>query len=677
MNSFFLYFLALITSILIFYKELWILALFFILFIIYTFRKGFKNNRKEVMVVLIIFVAGIIRYLLCRIRIQYSGNIIGLVIYKKDNYFLLFNGLETFYVNSKEAIFDELDLIRINGSLDKTSFNTLESGFNFGKYLANKGVERQIYIKESEVIFDFPIQYSLYKNWVTRNIINNEVKSLVDGLLFNGFDRTSNVAYSFKSINIVILLSFSGIYINYFIRFLKNLLSYKFSDKKTDFIILVILFPLLLINITNLVMWRVLLVFLFRSISVHFFDAKIPKITQISIIGIVILLFNPFNLFQKSFYISFLISVFLSFSSLYLMKFKRWKRTIMSLFLVFLVILPFNLDSNNCLNLCSSILVFVLTIVLKPLFLISLLLLVGIKLPFFENITVFILKIISKINVSIFNINIPTLGVLGIILYFLILIIIYFFSEINLNKPVKIATICSICAFVLYSLPIQNFYTMEVNFINVGQGDSTLIRYKNDSILIDTGGLTYTDLATNNLIPFLRSKRIYNIDHLFITHKDYDHNGAASSLIKYFKVNKISDYNSVFPITIGKLVFNNLNNYPDLFDEENDKSLVISLNYEDKKFLFMGDAPIKIEKEIIKDNPNLRCDILKIGHHGSKTSSCEEFIRKVRPKDAIISCGHNNKFGHPNDVVIKLLKKYDINIRRTDIEGTIMYKFYI
>ena len=88
----------------------------------------------------------------------------------------------------------------------------------------------------------------------------------------------------------------------------------------------------------------------------------------------------------------------------------------------------------------------------------------------------------------------------------------------------------------------------------------------------------------------------------------------------------------------------------------------------------MGDASTYVEREIIKNENGVPCDILRVGHHGSNTSTCEEWIKYTTPEEAIISVGKNNRFGHPNKEVINVLNKYKIKIRRTDIEGTIVYK---
>ena len=118
--------------------------------------------------------------------------------------------------------------------------------------------------------------------------------------------------------------------------------------------------------------------------------------------------------------------------------------------------------------------------------------------------------------------------------------------------------------------------------------------------------------------------------------------------------------------------FENLNVYES--DDENSSSLVLYLSLLGKNFLFMGDAPKEIEKQIIQDHPDLRADILKIGHHGSKTSTAEEFLDVIQPQEAIVSCGKKNGYGHPHASVLSLLSSRNIKIRRTDEEGTIIYR---
>ena len=233
----------------------------------------------------------------------------------------------------------------------------------------------------------------------------------------------------------------------------------------------------------------------------------------------------------------------------------------------------------------------------------------------------------------------------------------------------------STSAMCIYLLPIRPLIVTSISFINVGQGDSCLIHQGTTSILIDTGGSVYKDIAKDCLIPYFKKMQIYDIDLLITTHNDYDHMGAVSSLINNFPVKEyVTDYKS-FPLTIDNITITNYNHYESMWKEENDTSLVLSFSVKNTNFVITGDAPIKIERQIMKDNKEIKCDILKVGHHGSKTSSSDEFISYLNPKEAVISCGVNNKYGHPNQEVLSILNRHKIKIRRTDLEGTIKYSF--
>lgn len=148
------------------------------------------------------------------------------------------------------------------------------------------------------------------------------------------------------------------------------------------------------------------------------------------------------------------------------------------------------------------------------------------------------------------------------------------------------------------------------------------------------------------------------------------YNNLEKDLIKVLDKKKIPYYSCIKELNIGnnKLYFLN-NKY---YGNENDNSSIIYTKLNNHKFLFMGDAGIEVEKDLIKKYNLQDIDVLKVGHHGSKTSSGKEFINEVNPKYSIISVGKNNRYGHPNDGVLENLK--DSKIYRTDEAGSIMFK---
>lgn len=241
------------------------------------------------------------------------------------------------------------------------------------------------------------------------------------------------------------------------------------------------------------------------------------------------------------------------------------------------------------------------------------------------------------------------------------------------------------------------FDGLKVHYIDVGQGDSILIQVNNKNILIDAG----TGESTPKLISYLKNQNIKGFDYVIATHPHEDHIGGMADVIKDFNVSKFympkkvadtkvflnmvkalksknikanvakSGVNlSIGPDASLKMLAPNGSNYESL----NNYSAVLMLTYKSKKFLFMGDAEKLSENEILDSGSDVACDVLKVGHHGSNSSTSKEFLDKVTPKIAIISCGKNNDYGHPHKATLTNLKKHNVKIYRTDIDGTIIIK---
>ena len=216
--------------------------------------------------------------------------------------------------------------------------------------------------------------------------------------------------------------------------------------------------------------------------------------------------------------------------------------------------------------------------------------------------------------------------------------------------------------------------------------------YKKKMVLIDTGA-NQNYHVSNDIILFFKSIGITSIKQMIFTHGDFDHMGEAINLVNSFKVEKVifncGPYNDLekelikvldkkkipyyscikeLNIDNNKLYFLQTKEY----DNENDNSNVIYTELNGYKFMFMGDASTNTEKEILSKYNLPDIDVLKVGHHGSKTSSGREFIDEIRPKYSIISVGKKNRYGHPNKEVLDNLN--NSKIYRTDIDGSIMFK---
>jgi len=234
--------------------------------------------------------------------------------------------------------------------------------------------------------------------------------------------------------------------------------------------------------------------------------------------------------------------------------------------------------------------------------------------------------------------------------------------------------------------------TLKVHFIDVGQGDSILIDLGSEEVLIDGGK------KSPGVTDYIREYIDGPLEVMVITHPHADHIGGLIKVLKDFQVEEIwlngdtstsktyQDFMAAVntegaevnqakrngTISTESLNFSILNPPDTLFSDANNNSIVLRLDYGDTVFLFSGDAEKEAEANMLAAEGVLWAQILKVGHHGSKTASSIEFLKKVDPDIAIISCGTGNSYGHPHDITLNNLSSLGITIYRTDISGDII-----
>lgn len=267
----------------------------------------------------------------------------------------------------------------------------------------------------------------------------------------------------------------------------------------------------------------------------------------------------------------------------------------------------------------------------------------------------------------------------------------------------KILLILGIAAAVAAMLLFWLFYgalkNLEVDFLDVGQGDAILIKAPGGQNILVDGGPDKTVLKRlGENLPWWDKQ----IDLMILTHAHDDHVTGLIDVLKRYQVKKILYTGAVHNapnylswlkivrdkkialIIIDKEQTINLGAganleilYPDesflgkTVDDLNQSSIIFRLVYGRNKFLLTGDAGEPVEKKLLAQGAALSADLLKVGHHGSKYSSSQEFLEKVRPKTAVIEVGKNNDFGHPNLRIIKRLERLGVEIFRTDLNGTV------
>ena len=602
-----------------------------------------------------------------------SNSFTGIVTSYGENYIIVSSFLKNYYVKDENNTYEFGDVVKVSGVINELHFQTYESKFNFQEYLFSKGVKYGIETKADIKVLIKNIIHTRSLKTVYLSRHEKNVSMLIDALVFSHLDYESEIISNANALNIIFMFSLSGVYFSLLLKGSKAALKFIVKKKIIADILAPILFlPLIILIFPKIGIVRVIYVYILRLINEYALKKKFSSLNIVSFAMLSLLFVNYTYAYQSGFIIGFALSLLIIFLQDYFKTFNKKLFPLLLRMAIFIFMLPISSYLNGSFHPFSIFYQLIFLPINLSFIILNLIGLYIAPLPFL-NIYVFIydkvLSFLGKIDISL---SMGDLGVIFIILFYVFLVYLIYLLENKRKRGAILISSGLLTMFFISFIPIKNVFTNAIYFINVGQGDSTLIQNKNHAVLIDTGGNFSFDMASDVLIPFFKKKQIYKLDALITTHNDFDHNGAADSLLHNFKVDKYLTRRNEFPYQVGDIYLENLNNMA--ATEDNEFSLVFNLSFLNKKFLLMGDASINVEKYLIENNLDIDCDILKVGHHGSKTSSSEEFIKKVSPKEAIISCGYKNKYHHPNDEVVDILKKYNVKIHRTDYEGTISYQ---
>ena len=589
------------------------------------------------------------------------------------------------------------DEILLEGTFKVPSSNTIFNNLNYKKYLYNKKIYYIFDISNYKVIKEnnnllYKIKDIIYKR--AYNMNNSDYylsfilgdKNLLSSEIYNNFqiNGTSHLlALSGMHLNILLLA------INVFFKNIKESIKIIITS--------IILIIYLFLTGISASLERAVIFYILKNIN-KYLNLRYSNIQILFICAFIILFLNPFMIYDIGFIYSFIIC----FGIFYYKDFIKGNYFIKLLklsLITFLFSFPISIFINYEINLSSVFInmVFVplVSVIVYPLALISFV------FPFLNpvfNILIALTNTLSSIftKLSIF-INIPKVSILFIFLLYIFILLFKY------NKRYILYLLITILIIKIIPRFDSNFY---VYYLDVGQGDSAILIYPNKSkvVMLDTGGkLNYSEYEwmisskkyniSYNVIKFLKSKGITKINYLILTHGDYDHIGEAINLVIKFKVEKVifncGSYNDLEKELIKVLDKKNIKYYSCIkelnvdnnklyflqtkeYDNENDNSNVIYTKMNGYKFMFMADAGIEKEKDILGEYDISDIDVLKVGHHGSKTSSSRTFIDEINPKYSIISVGKNNRYGHPNKEVLNNLE--NSKIYRTDQDGSIMFK---
>lgn len=583
------------------------------------------------------------------------------------------------------------DTIYVKGKFYKPKSNTNFNLFNYKNYLLSNNIKYIVNANHIKIIKkNNSIFYNLKNKLLKRIELITNSKGYIKTFIYADkslIDDEMNDNY--RKLGISHLFAVSGMHVSLFSVILLKILK-KFNDKIKYFIVIIFLFLYLFLTNYTISMLRAVFQFILILLN-KYFNLNIKNSNIVIFLFSIFLIINPYNIYNIGFLFSFIVSYTLIYKSKLLTE-DYLTNLLKSSILSFFSSMPILVNNFFMVNFASIILNIIyipfVSYILFPLCILTVI------FPFLDKFTYFFINIFESFT-NIFSSNNLLTFYVSKMNIFLVIIYYFIFIWVLKNKKNIIKKILVVFIFLIFLINNNRFVlNSEISFIDVGQGDCTLIRIKNKNVLIDTGGNINYDISKNTLEPYLKSVGVKKIHFIIISHGDFDHMGCAQSfvnnfnvenvifnngeyndlendLIKVLKKKNIKYYKNIELINIENIKFQFLNSSM-IYDNENDNSNVIYMNLNNYKILFMGDASTKREEDIINNYNLSNIDILKVGHHGSKTSSDKLFIDKINPVYSIISVGENNKYGHPNLNVLENLK--DTIIYRTDKNGEIKIK---
>lgn len=637
------------------------------------------------------------------------------------------------YINKKnKKLLEYGNLIEIKGEYSAPEVARNYKGFDYSQYLKTLNIYGTIKVEESKIINKnqlSPILISI--NNIKEKMIDNanrnmpkRTANLLLGILIGERDNIQeDIIESFRTANLSHILAVSGAHTSYIILGITYLISKSKTPKRIGYIITII--NLLIFIIITGASYSVVRACIMAIVVI---GAKICYrkenfFTSICISLIIILIQNPFAINDIGLKLSFMgtagIVIFNKSITNFFIKLKIKQKIAEALSVTFsaqLMIMPITILNFNTISLtffisnilASPLLGIIIIFGFISIFISSILnpisKILFLILHIFLELLILVSKVTEKIPGS--SILVRTPNILFAIVYYILILFFNYFFVIKQNptrrfhkKIIKIITIKNIknafkviAVVFLIMLLLTRIVriinpTLKIYFIDVGQGDSTLIvTPKNKKILIDGG-----EGKTNVLFQYLLDRRINKIDYIIISHFDSDHCNGLIEIIEKMRVEnivmskqskeseeykkileiikqkniKVSSVKAEDKIIIEKNLYIKILNPAEKFEFQdlNNNAIVAKLVYKNFSMLFTGDIE-KAEENLAKKYKNeLKSTILKVAHHGSKTSTSEEFLKYVEPQIALIGVGENNKFGHPNQITIEKLK----NIRSQNI----------
>ncbi len=639
------HFYALILLVMILSMHYWYVGCVLIVFL-YVLRK--RLNFILLTLILLSYIGMFIMYLPSESLVDQSFLITDKTNHDTYYTYLVKNGLKTYELNHKSD-FQIGDVVYIKGEVECFRKQTSPGGFdsyyyNLGRHI--RGRVRVVEIKYQSNIMIFKLK-----------AVDNPFMRLIKDQ-----DILDISVYDF-------LFTLSSLHLSFIVFLMYKVFYFLDVKNKEKYLLISIILAIFYVIGESILVLSLFIYYALKYIN-KLFNLSLSAF-EIEVVGFIfILIIQPMSIYNYSFIVIYTI-VFMNYL-------KVNQSNLSNLLYTPLILLPFLVIFQGKIDLFMLFLIPLLSLLLKYIYTPVIILVTLIPtLNLIEPLRDFFESIFSFLSVYNFKFYLPVLSVVFIVLYLMLLIYMDLaYTKISYTKRLA-CVLCLICISYIYTLkPVPD----QVIFLDVGQGDSSII-FKNDTVIVVD--------AYNSVDSYLKHYYVDVIDYLILTHNDLDHMKEAKKLIDIYEVKTLvlsyyQSYDLMHPNTmyiykdnliyIEALDLRFLGPIKD-YKEPNDNSIVFSIIVSDNKFLFTGDIGVNVEKDLVNTyKEKLDSDILKVPHHGSMTSSSHIFIEAVTPRVGVMSVGYKNMYQLPDIEILNRYQRYGIKVYQTSIDGSILVK---
>lgn len=640
----------------------------------------FKQSKRLIIYALVIIV-------LINIRFQMNQDNIpadrftfkGIVTKVEDNRFFL-RGEQNYLCYTDNTDFIEPGTeVTLQGEVQEYNGYQIMHTFDYNMYLKSQGIDAVIYVDSLDVVgYHFVIQQIPYRIslYIKRNF-STESSAFLHMFILGQSQESDVVDQNItREIGIAHLFAISGLHLGLIIGLLSAILNRFYLSKSTNRVVIVLF--LLLYNIItgfkiSIIRASLLVIGLYAK---HLFSLLLTRVDLIALSFLGFLLYNPFLIYYLGFQLSYLIVLCLLLTDGLFHPNKKiiamMQTTLLATLFSFPLITNVNQEFGLIFLYANVFFILYITYLFLPFTLIV------VFFPILDSLYQYCiiwfqraLWFFDSINI-VFSFSFP--NQLFAYLYLLLLVLIITMYH---NMKRRLLLILSMILLILSSIFFPFFGVSFVRFLDVGQGDSIHVHDGACDLLIDTGPEDKFD----HVVHYLKGINRTDLDYLVISHWHADHYKELNDILQTIDVNHLYlnrpvDIEHPYEVvekgdtfTCGSSKFQVLSADRNS-ENENDNSIVLFAEIGDETFLFGGDMEQAVEKEIMKTY-QFKVDVLKVTHHGSNTSSTEEWLSMLQPDKAIIQVGKDNMYGLPDAEIVERLKQYTTDIYRTDFDGTI------